>query len=212
MKKYILTLSIIASAFAFQSCSKDDPTPEIDQEEVGSATLVFTEVEAEAHDDHFHYHDIANAEKDSIKFSGEKFLPPVGAHMHLEVGKAYRFELKVTDFAGRPSQSTFVERADQHFAFLLNIPKDALAVSYADVNKAGDKVKVGVTGYIRVLKQTESFNFRYVMRHLNPGVKESINTTTDIFNADFNKFGGANDLDLKFELHLVEGDHDGHDH
>ena len=44
------------------SCQKDDPTPEVDQEEVGGAELVFTEVEREAHDDHYHYVDIADAE------------------------------------------------------------------------------------------------------------------------------------------------------
>ncbi|WP_392469198.1 hypothetical protein ACF3OC_10875 [Sphingobacterium cellulitidis] len=210
MKSNIFILFILASFFTFQSCSKDDPTPEVDQEEVGSATLTFTEVEAEKHDDHYHYHDISNPEVESVEFSGEKFLPPVGAHIHLEVGKSYRFNLKVKDFAGRESQQTFIDRADQHFAFLLGAPAGTLSAEYADKTADGKAANVGVTGYITVIKASNSFTFRYLLRHLNPGVKSTINPKTDIFNADFNKFGGANDLDLKVELHLVEAGHEGH--
>lgn len=210
MKSNIVILLILASFFTFQSCSKDDPTPEVDQEEVSSATLTFTEVEAEKHDDHFHYHDIQNPEVETIEFSGNDFLPPVDAHVHLEVGKSYRFNLKVKDFAGRESQQTFIDRADQHFAFILGAPEGSLAAEYADKTADDKAANVGVTGYITVLKASNSFTFRYLMRHLNPGVKEKINPKTDIFNKDFNQFAGANDLDLKVQFHLVEEGHEGH--
>lgn len=210
MKSNIIILLILAASFAFQSCSKDDPTPEIDQEEVSAATLTFTEVKAEIHDDHTDYTEITNPEVETVEFSGKDFLPPVGAHLHLEVGKSYRFNLKVKDFAGRESQQTFIERADQHFAFILGAPAGSLAAEYSDKAADGKSAHVGVSGYITVLKEAPSFTFRYLMRHLNPGVKESINTKTDIFNTDFNKFGGANDLDLKIEIHLVSDSHEGH--
>ena len=210
MKSNIFILFILASFFTFQSCSKDDPTPEIDQEEVSAATLTFTEVEAEKHDDHYHYHDITNPEIEKVEFTSEKFLPPVGAHVHLEVGKSYKFELIVKDFAGRESQQTFIDRADQHFAFLLGAPAGTLAAEYSDKTADGKAANVGITGYITVLKASDSFTFRYLMRHLNPGVKNTINPKTDIFNPDFNKFGGANDLDLKVEFHLVAEGHEGH--
>jgi len=210
MKTNIIILLILASFLTFQSCSKDAPTPEVDQEEVSSATLTFTEVEAEKHDDHFHYHEIKNPEVETVEFTGNNFLPPVGAHLHLEVGKSYRFNLKVKDFAGRESQQTFIDRADQHFAFLLGAPTGSISAEYSDKTADGKAANVGVSGYINVLKASNSFNFRYVMRHLNPGVKQTINPKTDIFNTEFNKFGGANDLDLKVEIHLVEEDHEGH--
>jgi len=210
ISKYIA--SAIIALITLNSCSKDDPIPVIDQEEVGSARLVFTEVEVEAHGDHFHYNDFAGQEKDSIIFEGEKFLPPVGAHMHLEVGKTYRFELRVFDFAGRQSQKTFIDRDDQHFAFWIGAPADALKIIYADKKEDKTKVKVGTIGYITVLKASESFNWRYIMRHLNPGVKTSIDVENDIQNKDFTKFGGANDIDVKFETHLVDDDHSGHGH
>jgi len=207
--KNILNYLTIILALTFASCTKDDPTPEQDQEEVGTATLTFTEVERELHEDHYHYNDIADAEVEEVKFkpTDGQLLPPVGAHIHLEHGKTYRLELKATDFAGRETQSTFVSRADIHQAFILGAPADALEYVYADRDADKQKVNVGVTGYITVNAVSDSFVLQYVMRHLNPGVKENV-TAADWNNKDYTKFTGANDLDLKVELHLVEeGDH-----
>ncbi len=209
--KNIFNYLTIVLALTFTSCTKDDPTPEQDQEEVGTATLTFTEVERESHGDHYHYNDIEDAEVEEIKFVPKdgKLLAPVGAHLHLEVGKTYRLELKATDFAGRETQSTFVSRADIHQAFLLGAPVGSLEYVYADKDANDKKVNVGVTGYITVVEESESFVFQYIMRHLNPGVKENI-TAADWNNKDYAKFTGATDLDLKIELHLVEEGHGGH--
>ncbi|MBE8715302.1 hypothetical protein [Sphingobacterium hungaricum] len=208
MKKnnfYIVAFAFIA---LFTSCSKDDPTPEIDQEEVSTATLTFTEVEGELHNDHYHYNPITDAEVEVVEF-GADGLPPAGVHLHLEVGKTYKVALVAKDFTGRETQQTFVERHDIHQAFLLGAPADALEYVYADRDAENKKVSVGVTGYITVLKASNTFVFRYVMRHLNEGVKANI-TADDWNNANYTQFTGANDLDLKVELHLVEEDEHGH--
>ncbi|NGF57069.1 hypothetical protein G5B00_11150 [Parapedobacter sp. SGR-10] len=199
----------IALLFVFNitSCTKDDPTPELDQEEVGGAKITFTEVEREAHDDHYHYKDIDDPETETIEFSGTQMLPPVGAHVHLDKGKTYRFQLVATDFAARETQQTFVEKADNHFVFILGIPEGAAEIVYKDKKEDGTNVSVGVTGYLTVTKETESFTLRYIMRHLNNGVKANIDPATDWSNTDFTKFTGSNDLDLKFEAHFVDGDH-----
>ena len=207
--KNILNYLAIILALTFASCTKDDPTPEQDQEEVGTATLIFTEVERKSHGDHYDYDDIADAEVEEVKFkpTDGQLLPPVGAHVHLEVGKTYRLELKATDFAGRESQSTFVSRADIHQAFILGAPAGSLEYVYADKDANNKDVNVGVTGYITVNETANSFVLQYIMRHLNPGVKENI-TAADWNNKCYTKFTGSNDLDLKVELHLVEEDHD----
>lgn len=194
-------------AFTFTACQKDDPTPEIDQEEVGGAQILFTEVEREAHDDHFHYIDIENAETESIQFPGTQMAPPVNEHIHLTVGKTYRFQLKAKDFYGRDTEHTFVEKAENHFAFILGIPEGAAEVVYADKKSDGSRVSVGVTGYITVLEGTDKFRIRYIMRHLNNGVRDQIDPVNDWSSTDFTKFTGANDLDLNFEAHFVAGGH-----
>ncbi|SEL07431.1 hypothetical protein [Parapedobacter koreensis] len=209
MKKQFKNFSFALLSLGFlaflSSCSKDDPDPEIPQEEIGGAKLTFTEVEW--HGDHAD--DIENPEIVEVEFD-EAGLPPVGAHLHLDVGKTYRLELKAYDFAGRESQQEFIEEAHIHQLFFLGAPEGVLDYQYADP----DNVQVGVTGYLHVLKTSESFVFNVILRHLNEGVKSNI-TADDWNNPNYTQFGGENDLDLKVEVHVVEGDHDHedeHDH
>lgn len=211
MKQISLFIIAISVLFFVTSCSKDDPTPEVDQEEVSTVKLVFTEVKREAHGDHHHYHDIENPDIEEVTFEGSGMLPPVDAHLHLYVGKTYRLALFTTDFTGRESQQTFVNRADIHQAFILGNPTQSLEGTmeyvYADRDADENRVNVGVTGYLTIVEEANTFVLRYVMRHLNPGVKENI-TAADWSNSNFMQFTGANDLDLKVEVHLVpEGGH-----
>lgn len=204
MNKVNIFLLIVTSAIALSACSKDDPTPEIDQEEVSGAKLIFTEVKREPHGDHAHYEDIEGAESSKMTFSGAEFLPGVGEHLHLEVGKSYKMELVAIDFAGRETQQTFVARPEVHQAFIIGAPANSLSYEYADKNEAGKAVNVGVTGYITVNESSNTFVLRYIMRHLNDGVKNNIKSS-DWNNVNYTKFTGANDLDLNFEIHLIDG-------
>lgn len=209
MKKFNCTIALLCILIGFNACKKDTPIPEKDQEEVGIAKLIFTPVTYEAHGDHGHYHDIPGAKSDTITFSGSSLLPPVGTHLHLHTGSAYRLSLIATDFGGRETQQTFVERDDIHQVFITGAPEGSLNYEYADKKADGKEVHVGVTGYLTVLKPTNSFTLRYVMRHLNPGIKAAVKPT-DWNASDFTKFTGDNDLDLKIPLHLVDADSHGH--
>lgn len=207
MKKTIIYLSIISILFTLSSCSKNDPTPEIDQEEVSQAKLFFTEVELKPQAEHNQYQDVIGGLKESISFTGANYLPPIDTHLHLEVGKTYRLELIAKDFAGRETQHTFVDRADTHQAFLLGAPSDVINYWYADKSEQGEDLQVGVTGYLKVKALSDKFVLRYIMRHLNAGVKSKIKKT-DWNNNNYTQFTGDNDLDLHFEIHVVSADHD----
>ena len=209
MKKFKYTIALFTILISLNACTNDDPIPVDDQEEIGVAKLIFTEVEREIHGDHAHYHDIEGAHADTIIFSGSSMLPPVGAHLHLSNTKSYRLQLVATDFAGRETQNTFIDRDDIHQAFITGAPEGALIYEYGDKKTDGTAVNVGVTGYLTVQKTSASFPLRYVLRHLNPGVKASV-TPADWNNPDFTKFSGDNDLDLKVDLHLVDADSQGH--
>ncbi|MBK1441461.1 hypothetical protein JHJ32_15795 [Parapedobacter sp. ISTM3] len=202
MKKQFKTIALASIALGlfacFSSCSKDDPAPEIPQEEVGRARLTFTEVAW--HGDHAD--DLENPEVVEVEFDAQG-LPPVGAHLHLNAGKTYRLELTTYDFAGRESQHEFVNEAHIHQVFLLGAPDGVLDYQYADPNNA----RVGITGYLHVLRASDSFIFNLILRHLNEGVKSSI-TADDWNNPNYTQFSGVNDLDLNVEVHVVEGDHD----
>lgn len=208
LRNYSLAILVAMVALTFNACKKD-PAPEVPEEEIGKAELTFLEVEREAHGDHYHYNPIASAVPLTISFDGNG-LPPVGTHAHLTEGKTYKLTLKSYDFAGREMQQEFLEKHDIHQAFILGAPQGTLTYVYADRDKDNVKVNVGLTGYLTVDEHTETgFTFRYVLRHLNPGVKAGI-TAANWNDANFAaKFAGANDLDLKFELHPVhEGEHD----
>lgn len=214
MKKNLIFLFAAVAGLSIQSCQKDDPIPETDQEETGTATLILTEVNVEPHGDHVHYEDFSGAHTDTIKFTqtGGKLLPSVGAHYHLDKGKTYRLELQSTDFAGRRSEQTFVARDDIHQVFFTANPATEINTFdyvYADKKEDGTAVNVGVTGYLTVLEASQTFTLRYVLRHLNPGVKASI-TGEDWNRTDFMNFAGATDLDLSVEMHFVDGHGGGH--
>lgn len=210
MKKFNLAILAVSMIIFANSCSKNDPTPEVDQEEVSTASLTFTEVERVDHGDHFDYNDIENPETAAVTFSGADMLPPVGEHLDLEVGKTYRLQLVATDFAGRETQETFVSRQDIHQAFILGAPENSISYVYADVDATGATVNVGVTGYLTVNAVANTFTLNYILRHLNDGVKANI-TAVDWNNTSYTNFSGANDLDLKVDVHLInEGDHDDH--
>lgn len=208
LRHYSFAILVAMIALTFNACKKD-PKPEVPEEEIGKAELSFLEVEREAHGDHFHYNEIAGAKPLTISFDS-KGLAPVGTHAHLTEGKTYKLTLKAFDFANREMQQEFVDKHDIHQTFILGAPAGVLTYAYADKDKDNKKVNVGVTGYLTVDEVSAGFTFRYVLRHLNPGVKAGI-TAANWNDANFaGKFAGANDLDLKFELHPVHGE--GHDH
>ena len=208
MKKVNFILFAISALCIATSCSKDDPSPEQDQEEVSKAKLIFTEVAVEGH---MYYHEIDGVAPITIGFNRQG-LPDENSdsHIHLTIGKTYRLALEATDFAGRPTQQTFIDRADIHQAFIMGDKAGALGYVYADKDAEGKDLNVGVTGYLTVKKAADGFVLNYLLRHLNPGVKASI-TAQDWNNPDYAKFTGENDLDLKVEIHPVEADHD-HEH
>ncbi len=192
MKNILFLLSVLF----LTSCSKDEPILEIDQEELSTATLIFTPVEENIVDGQTQYIIDTDEDPQIVKFTGTQLAPEIGAHVDLAVGHTYQMDLKSTDFLGRESQQSFLTRASTHQAFLLGTPSEAVSFTYGDD-------QVGVKAYIKILKPSNKSTWQYIMRHLNNGVKDKI-TSLDWNNTNYNKFTGANDLLLNFEVHLVE--------
>jgi len=124
----------------------------------------------------------------------------------LDAGKPYRLTLRTTDFAGpEGAEQEFLAESDIHQLCFLGAPDGVLDYQYADP----ENKRVGITGYLHVLKPSDSFVFNVILRHLNNGVKANI-TADDWNNPNYTQFSGANDLDLKVEVHVVDGDDHGH--
>ena len=195
MKNYIILA--FSAIIAFSSCTKDDPIAEIDQEQLSSATLIFTPVTQEINNGKISYKEIEGEKIQSIKFKAPSYLPELGEHLDLHVGDTYKLELKTTDFAGRASEQTFLNRPESHQAFLLGVDNDTIEFVY------GDDYNVGITAYLTVKKEG-NLTLNYIMRHLNASSKSTLKST-DWNNASVKL--GAVDLDLKFQAHLVDEDH-----
>lgn len=208
LRQYSVAILVALIALTFNACKKDSKS-EVPEEGIGKSELTFLEVEREAHGDHFHYNPIAAAKPLVITFD-RKGLAPAGTHAHLEEGKTYKLSLRSFDFANRELQQEYLDEHALHQAFILGAPAGVLTYVYGDRDKDNKKINVGVTGYLTVDEASAGFTFRYVMRHLNAGVKAGV-TAADWNNPEFGlKFSGTNELDLKFELHPVEAE--GHDH
>src|SRR5690606_13882936 len=162
----------------------------------------FTEVDW--HDGHAD--DLENPEVITVKF--ENGLPAEGSssHIHLNAGTTYRLALTTTDFAGREgAEQEFLAESDIHQIFFLGAPDGVLDYQYADP----ENKRVGITGYLHVLRPSDSFVFNVILRHLNTGVKANI-TADDWENTHYRQLSGANDLGLTADVHAVAGGDKGH--
>lgn len=189
----LLTTALVAAAtLTFNACKKDNPEPEVPQEEFKS--VIFNFIELEAHGDHYHETD------DTVKVFFGSDGNSTGSHYDLHAETTYRLKVVAYDFAGREMQEEFVEEADEHQLFITGAQEGVLDYSYEDE-------KVGVTGLLTTLKPSEgSMTLTAVLRH---GLDKSETTEADWDNLNHASFGGSADFTLKFPLHIIEGeDHD----
>lgn len=195
-----------------------------------SAALIFTGITGngvEGHGDHFHGLGAAiEGSSDTVLFD-EAGTAISNAHLHLEPESIYKVALKTYDASGAETQNKYIANATtaaNYKAFLIggdfilnpNSPAGEGAIfqtrelQYADgTTVSGATSTTGVTSYFIVghANQGEK-DVRFVMRKLNAGIKANI-TRLDWNRTDYaTAFAGANELELKFEIHAEEG----HDH
>lgn len=187
----ILSLALII-AFGFSSCSKDDPVPEIDQEEYDAAELKF--IPLEAVDGELR----ESGEPVTITFSPDGKSTP--SHSHLTEGETYR--LKITLFHdGESINQEILDAGDEHQFFFTGAPEGVFDYRYEDQN-------VGLTGVLTVTGHSdEAFDWNIVLRH---GLNKNHAAAQEWDNADYVQAGGADDVNVTTELHVTATG--GHDH
>lgn len=193
MKKTQL-LSILAIAFlftfSFSSCSKDDPVPEIDQEEYDAAELEF--VHGEIVGGEF----IESEESTIITFSPDGKATP--SHTHLTEGESYR--LKVTLFHdGESINQEIIDAGDEHQFFFVGAPDGIFNYTYEDQN-------IGLRGILTINGHSdEAFDWTIVLRH---GLNKNHAAAQEWDNANYAQAGGADDVNVTTELHVTsDGEH-----
>ncbi|KEO72209.1 hypothetical protein [Anditalea andensis] len=232
MKKLnrLLTIGALASlaTFSFTSCNNDDEEPVV-WENIERSELIFTEVTGGAslypHGDHFHgLGGAVEGESRTISFNSAG-VATEGGHIHLDPEGIYKVQLRAWDFTGREVQQDFLAdkaTASRYKAFLVGAPfvlnqntEDQSGaifqpreMEYVDGTAvAGALETTGILTYITLGESNEGeFAVTYVLRNIDPGVKENI-TRGDWNHADYaTRFAGSNVVELKFEIH-AEHDH-----
>src|SRR5690606_8136884 len=154
MKKF-KSLSLIALALlvtvGFSACSKDDPIPEVDQEEYNAIELVLKK--GSLTDNAFVPSD---AKETKITFTKDGV--PTPHHAHIEEGAVYRMEINLFH-NGQSINQEILASADEHQFFFLGAPSGLLNYQYEDEN-------VGLKGILQVVGTSgEAFDFNLVLRH-----------------------------------------------
>lgn len=194
MKKYFKQVAIVLFAiasFSITSCKKDSPVPETNQEEFDKT--VFTFVELESHGDHYHEHDTAL----TITFDAKG--KPDKSHYHLTAGQKYRLYISLYS-KGELINDEILEEASIHQFFFTGAPDGVLNYTYED--------NVGLKGIFDVQQESTTFPLNVVLRH---GIKKSNPILAwNTPRSEYAKAGGADDLNVSFDLHPVAGEGHGH--
>lgn len=232
MKKQfkLAALALLAViTFSVTSCKKDKDDPIVKKEGIERAELIFTEVNGEAHGNHFHgLADKAGATSKTIKFN-ENGTAVSGGHLHLEADAIYKIELKAWDYEGNEVQNNYIATkavADNYKVFLtggnfiLNSsttdesgaifqPRELKYGDGTDVTGSGGVGTTGIISYFTAGHSNEGAakDVTYVLRKLESGVKATITRNDWNLNDYATKFAGQDVLKLKFEIHAEEGHH-----
>lgn len=178
-------------ALGITSCKKDNPVPENNQEEFDKTVLRF--VELEAHGDHYDEHETA------LTVTFDASGKPDKSHYHIDAGHKYRLYIDLYS-GGELINDEIIDEASAHQFFFTGAPDGVLNYTYED--------NIGLKGIFEVLEESETFDLNVVLRH-------GIRKTDPLLpwnspRSEYTKHGGADDLNVTFKLHPVEGD--GHDH
>lgn len=193
-KNQISSAFIVALLFAitFSSCSKNDPVPEIDQEEYNAVQVVLEH--GDIVDDKF----VASDEKTTINFT--KDGTPTPKHVHITEGESYRMKINLL-YNGENINQEIIDEASAHQFFFLGAPDGVLDYEYEDDN-------IGLQGILTVLDHADAaFDFNIILRH---GLNKKHASAQAWNSKTYVQAGGADDLNIKVELHVTseDGEHD----
>jgi|SRR5690606_24034137 len=195
MKNQILSILSIALLLvvSFSSCSKNDPVPELDQEEHDAVQVVLQ------HGSVVNNEFIASDEETVINFA--KNGTPTPKHVHLTEGESYRMKINML-YNGENINQEIIDEADEHQFFFLGSPEGIFDYKYEDAN-------IGLQGILNVLDHSDlNFDFNIILRH---GLNKDHASAQAWNSKTYVQAGGADDLNIKVEFHVTASD-EGHVH
>ncbi|TCK85211.1 hypothetical protein [Albibacterium bauzanense] len=186
-KNQLLSIAAIALLLivSITSCSKNDPIPELDQEEYNSIQLVF---------EHGTYtNNVFTPSDGETLVTFTKDGTPTPGTINLTEGKSYRMKINLLSDNESINQE-IIDEADEHQFFFLGSPDGVFDYKYEDD-------QIGLTGILSALKETNAaFDFQILLRHaLNKdhAAAQAWNSKTYV------EAGGADDLNIKLKIQVI---------
>lgn len=209
-KNQLLALTfILFSTFFMASCSKDDPQPEIEQEEPDSANLIFTKLDANGNetgtkvtvnfDELSHNHDHAHASKATVS-AAEEGHDHDHAHIHLDPNSTYRLNIEMYR-DGQMINDEFIKAADEHQFFFFAKDEAGKTVPnffhYVYEDKDQNNRPLGLKGKFTTLGAGTA-DIQVILSH---GLDKS-KVPAGVYNYENYALIGDTDMDQTFELHI----------
>lgn len=205
-KNQLLALAfILFSTFFMASCSKDDPQPEIEQEEPDRALLIFTKLDATGNetqtkvevdfDELSHDHDHAHASTATVSEEGHEH-----AHIHLDPNSTYRLNIEMYR-DGQMINDEFINAADEHQFFFFAKDETGKAVSnvinYIYEDKDKNNHPIGLKGKFSTFGAGAA-DIQVILSH---GLDKA-KVPAGVYNYENYSLIGDTDMDQTFELHI----------
>jgi hypothetical protein len=186
-------LFTLTTLISFQACKKEDPKPEVDQEEFNRAVISFTKLDANGNPTAI----VVNAQFDDFEHDHE---PDAGGTedthtaIDLETGVKYRMEVKL--FVDQELiNSEIMDEADLHQFFFLPSVSGAMTYQYEDRDK--NNKPVGLSGLIEFTAAGE-LELNIVLRH---NLEKDHAAAANWNSANHADAGGAEDLNISLDIH-----------
>lgn len=186
-KNQVLSIAAIAIILivSFSSCSKNDPVPELDQEEYNSVQVTYEQGT--------YTNNVFTPSGENTIVTFTKDGTPTPGTISLTEGESYRMKINIL-LDDKSINQEIIDEADEHQFFFLGSPDGVFDYKYEDD-------QVGLTGILSALKQTNAtFDFQILLRHaLNKdhAAAQSWNS------AEYVEAGGADDLNIKLKIQVL---------
>lgn len=175
-----IILLLLFITISFTSCKRNDPVPEIDQEEFNEVKVTFT--------------NLSNKD-DLVVVTINKEGNPSKEFYSLFKNETYLMEIELYNNSTSINDE-LIEDIDEHQFFFI-APSDAInSYTYKDDN-------LGLKGEIKFAERTNEFAFNIILRH---GLTKSHPAAQNWNSANFAEAGGADDLSTTFKIKLLDND------
>ncbi len=191
-KYAIIAMSI--GILTFTSCKKDpQPAPEPSQEEYDAARIQYILLNEDG-----------SETRDTLTISFDKTGHPSPHHIHVLADHSYR-SLVTLFYNGKSINEEIIEAGLEHQFFFIpssgNVIED---YDYQDADRNGKGI--GLDGIITFSPDEGQSSLKVVLRH---GLDKNHAAAQSWKNPNYQEAGGADDLNIEFEIHVVA---EGHDH